>query len=217
VAKCPVRDAYAPIVRSVRRLTGVIFLCGYRFLRRGWAKSFSVASSGAFASFGAHTVIEPPVRLDGEQRIAVGSGVYIGAGSWLQTHPPADGVTLEIGDGTSIAGNCVLSAVSNVKLGCRVLLARGVYISDHSHAFGHPTNAVLDQGVDRVGGVEIADGAWIGENAVICPGVRIGRGAVVGANSVVLESVPDNAVAVGAPARVVRRHGTRAALAATAS
>jgi acetyltransferase-like isoleucine patch superfamily enzyme len=36
------------------------------------------------------------------------------------------------------------------------------------------------------------------------PGVRIGRGAVIGANSVVLTDVPDRAVAVGAPARVVR-------------
>ena len=64
---------------------------------------------------------------------------------------------------------------------------------------------MLAQGVTRVAPVEIGDGAWLGENVVIGPGVRIGRGAVVGANAVVLQSVPDHAVAVGAPARVVRR------------
>lgn len=56
----------------------------------------------------------------------------------------------------------------------------------------------------RYAPVLIDDGAWLGQNLVVCPGVRIGKGAVVGANSVVLSNVPDNAVAVGAPARIVR-------------
>jgi acetyltransferase-like isoleucine patch superfamily enzyme len=92
----------------------------------------------------------------------------------------------------------------SVRLGRKVLLARNVYISDHSHAFADVTRAVLDQGITKVEPVEIGDGAWLGQNVVVGPGVRIGRGAVVGANSVVLEDVPDYAVAVGAPARVVR-------------
>jgi acetyltransferase-like isoleucine patch superfamily enzyme len=64
---------------------------------------------------------------------------------------------------------------------------------------------IIDQGIDRVAPVVIEDGAWLGENVVVCPGVTIGRGAVVGANSVVLHDVPARSVAVGAPARV-RRH-----------
>jgi acetyltransferase-like isoleucine patch superfamily enzyme len=85
-----------------------------------------------------------------------------------------------------------------------VLLARGVYIADHGHAFDDRTRAVLDQGIDRVAPVEIGEGAWLGQNVVVGPGVRIGRGAVIGANAVVLDDVPDHAVAVGVPARVVR-------------
>ena len=148
-------------------------------------KPFSLASSGAFASFGARSVIEPPVRLVGEARISIGSDVFIGAGSWLQTldGPDRPGV-LEIGDGTSIAGTCVLSAARSVRLGRKVLLARNVYISDHIHAYNDPRRAVLDQGLDRLESVEIQDGAWLGQNVVVCPGVTIGRGAVIGANSV---------------------------------
>ena len=112
---------------------------------------------------------------------------------------------LEIGSGTRIVGDCVLSAASSVRLGSKVLLARNVYISDHTHAYGDPRRAVLDQGIDRLEPVVIDDGAWLGQNVVVCPGVRIGRGAVVGANAVVLEDVPDHAVAVGVPATVVRR------------
>ena len=71
---------------------------------------------------------------------------------------------------------------------------------------------MLDQGVTDVRPVEICDGAWLGQNVVICPGVRVGRGAVVGANSAVRDDVPDYAVAVGAPARVVREFGRVAQL-----
>ena len=89
--------------------------------------------------------------------------------------------------------------------GKNVLLARNVYVADHQHAFADPTRAVIHQGITRIAPVEIADGAWLGENVVVGPGVRIGRGAVVGANAVVLEDVPDRSVAVGVPARVIRR------------
>jgi lipopolysaccharide O-acetyltransferase len=138
----------------------------------------------------------------------VGSDVFVGAGSWLQVlEGPGDEPALAIGDGTSVAGGCVLSAAWSVRLGQKVLLARNVYVSDHVHAFRDLERAVLEQGVDRVEPVEIGDGAWLGQNVVVCPGVSIGRGAVIGANSVVREDVPDYAVAVGAPARVVRYFG----------
>ena len=185
-------------------MVGRGFLGSYRLVGRLWAKTFSVLGAGAFASFGARTVLQPPTRLSGERRIWIGDDVFVGAGTWLQVvgHEEGD-VALTIGSGSGIAGNCVLSAAESVRLGDRVLLARGVYVSDHSHAFEDTSRAVLDQGITRIEPVEVCDGAWLGENVVVCPGVRIGRGAVVGANSVVLNDVPDHCVAVGAPARIV--------------
>jgi acetyltransferase-like isoleucine patch superfamily enzyme len=194
--------------RSSNRLEHVLgraFVRSYRLVVRARSKAFSVAAAGAFAEFGRRSVIQPPVRLKGEGRISVGDDVFVGAGSWLQTLD-GDGFAgnLRIGDGTSIAGTCVLSAACSVTLGRKVLLARNVYISDHIHQYDDPGTAILDQGLGRLEPVEIGDGAWLGQNVVVCPGVRIGRGAVVGANSVVTEDVPDRALAVGAPARVVR-------------
>lgn len=198
----------APIIGEVGGLTQVVGAASlrlYRLARRARAKCFSLACGGAFASFGRGTVIEPPVRISGERRIALGSGVYVGEGSWLQALDGfGDEVAISIGDGTSIAGSCVLSAARSVTLGKNVLLARNVYVADHSHAFGDLSAPVLAQGVDEIAPVLIDDGAWLGQNVVVCPGVRIGKGSVVGANSVVLGDVPDNAVAVGAPARIVR-------------
>jgi len=196
------RQAAGPARRSVGHGSATL----YRFASRAWAKAFSLATSGAFAGFGSRSVIQPPVRLSGEGRIAVGSNVFVGSGSWLQVIPgEGDEVAISIGDGTSIAGMCVLSAVRSVVLGPGVMLARGCYVADHAHAYGDDDVAIQDQGVTNVAPVEIAEGAWLGENAVVLPGVRIGRGAVIGANSVVSHSVPDRAIAAGVPARIIRQ------------
>lgn len=185
---------------------GVPVVGAYRALQRGRDKVFSLAISSSFASFGRHSVIQPPVRIAGESLISVGAGVFVGAQSWLQVI--ADGgdgsPRLRIGDGTCVAGRCVISAVEQITIGRSVLMAGNVYIADHSHAFGEISRPVLDQGIDRIGAVEIGDGAWLGQNSVVLPGVRVGARAVVGANSVVRSDVPDGAVVAGTPARLLR-------------
>lgn len=187
-------------------LVGPLFLFLYRFSVRLKSKAFSLLSAGAFAHFGKRTVLGTPIRLSGEKRISIGDGVFVGAGCWLQAIPDGENqsVAIAIGSGTSIAGNCVISAVRQVVLEESVLLARNVYISDHIHKYSQIGEPVLSQGLDKIRPVLIKRGAWLGQNVVICPGVTVGAGSVVGANSVVTESIPDFCVAVGAPARVVK-------------
>jgi len=52
--------------------------------------------------------------------------------------------------------------------------------------------------------VHIADNVWVGFDAVITGGVSIGRGAVIGCKAVITENIPQYAVAVGNPCRIVR-------------
>lgn len=189
-------------------LLGRVILNTYRSMTRVRDKMFSVAVGGAFARFGDHTVIQLPVRLHGEGRIAVGSGVFVGGSSWLQTLGDSTaGVAITIGDGTSIAGHCVVSAAESVWIGRRVAIARGTYIADHIHAYDRPDLPIADQGIANIAPVRIEDGAWIGENAIVSPGATIGAGAVIGANSVVTGDIPPHSLAIGIPARVVRRFG----------
>src|SRR4051794_34857706 len=70
-------------MKSIARL----FLFAYRMSIRLKCKCFSLLVAGAFAQFGKKTVLMCPVRLSGEDRIAIGHKVFIGAGSWLQTLP----------------------------------------------------------------------------------------------------------------------------------
>jgi acetyltransferase-like isoleucine patch superfamily enzyme/acyl carrier protein len=198
-------DGLLPGSRPLRRGAGRASLAAYRSLRRARNKLLSLLWSGSFAAFGPQSVIESPVRLSGESRIAIGSNVYIGSDSWLQAFGDGDAVVLRLGDRVSVAGHCVFSAVHSIWIGDAVSFARGVYVSDHAHAYRDVSRAILDQGIEGVEAVEIGDGAWIGENAVILPGTRIGRGAVIAANSVVSGNVPAHAVAAGIPARVISR------------
>lgn len=178
----------------------------YRMIQDSYSKALSLVIAGGFHHWGHGSVVRPPVRVSGERWISVGSGVHFGAGCWLNADPigMADAPVMLIGDGCSFAGGCVISAVSQVRIGREVLVARNVYIADHDHAYLDVSQAIMRQGVASVDQVIIGDGAWLGQNCVVTSGVRIGRGAVVAANAVVTKDVPDYSLAAGAPAKVVK-------------
>jgi acetyltransferase-like isoleucine patch superfamily enzyme len=178
------------------------------FIQRSIAHAQTRLVRGSFASFGAASVLFPPVRLAGVEGVSIGSGVYVGAGCWLQGRmtEAGDGVAapaLRIGNRVSISGYATLSAFESVVIEDDVLIAAGVYVCDHTHAIAGSL-PVRDQGITGIAAVRIGRGAWIGQNSVIMPGVSVGSGAVVGANSVVTSDVPARSVAAGSPARVIR-------------
>jgi len=185
----------------------VIIFKIFRLVIRVRDKLCSLFFSQVFHRFGARSVIRLPVRLGGEKSIEIGNFVFVGSNCWIEVievDVAKDGAVISIGDRTSIAGDCTITAVSCVDIGCGVLIARFVHISDHSHAWGSNEKPIREQGISKIAAVKICDGAWIGHGAIICPGVTIGKNAVVGANSVVRHDVPDYSVAAGVPARIIR-------------
>jgi Acetyltransferase (isoleucine patch superfamily) len=184
---------------------------GFLKVHRGWlrlcAKAFTVLARGDFRRLGARSTLSLPIRLHGTEHIAIGERVFVGPNSWLEVLSPEEKrpqPALQIGDGTSIAGFCTITSRRGVVIERNVLIARYAYISDHAHAHAAQDLPIKEQGIADVAPVRIREGAWLGQNVVVCPGVTIGRNAVIGANSVVKTDVPDFCVAVGAPARVVR-------------
>lgn len=81
-----------------------------------------------------------------------------------------------------------------------------MYITDCDHEYRNVVVPVIDQGIVQKGQkVSIGDGSYIGINAVIVGNVEIGKHCVIGANSVVTKDVPDYSVAVGSPAKVIKK------------
>ena len=81
-----------------------------------------------------------------------------------------------------------------------------MYITDCDHEYRDINVPVIDQGIVQRGQmVSIGEGSYIGINAVIVGNAKIGKHCVIGANPVVTKDVPDYCVAVGSPARVIKK------------
>lgn len=122
-----------------------------------------------------------------------------------------------IGEGSYVAAPFSGAMIQNLKIGKNVFInsnllamARGgITIEDDAQIAGNVSllsnnHDPYDRQILLCKPVLIKKGAWIGANAVILPGVCIGKHAIVGAGSVVTKDVPDYAVVVGNPAKVIR-------------
>ncbi|HUR81053.1 MAG TPA: DapH/DapD/GlmU-related protein [Thermoanaerobaculia bacterium] len=153
---------------------------------------------------GDNVVIDDNCLIDakGESNrgITIGSGVFIGRNTILS----CKNGDIELGDGANIGFNCEIFSASSVRIGRETLVAAYCYVIGGDHDFGDPSQPILTQ-ERRSAGVTVGAGAWLGAGAKILDGVTVGDRAVVGAAAVVRASVPDGAIAVGIPAKVVGR------------
>ena len=105
-----------------------------------------------------------------------------------------------------------IAAMEQVHIGNNVLIASHVYISDNSHGCYKGSDDDTSPNIPPINRayytspVCIGDNVWIGEGVMIMPGVTIGSGAVIGAHSVVNIDIPKDCIAVGAPARVIKKY-----------
>ena len=112
------------------------------------------------------------------------------------------GFLIEGGENGFINYNCTILDTARVKLGRNILIGPNVQIYCPMHPLDYRERAT---GVEHGEPVTIGDDCWRGGGTVICPGVTIGNRCIIGAGSVVVKDIPDDSVAVGNPARVVRR------------
>jgi len=110
---------------------------------------------------------------------------------------------LRIGDNSGVGYECFIEATGPVKIGDWVRMGPRVSMFTTNHNFSMKDQLVKQQGYS-VGRLDIGDDVWLGANVTILQNVSIGTGAVIGAGSVVVKDIPDYAIAVGNPARVVK-------------
>jgi acetyltransferase-like isoleucine patch superfamily enzyme len=108
-----------------------------------------------------------------------------------------------IGERTYINRNTIIDACSRVQIGDDCAIGPNCYITDHDHTFSagkRPLNSPLNSR-----STIIKNEVWIGANVVILKGVTIGKRSIVGAGSVVTKNIPENAVVVGNPAKIIKK------------
>lgn len=115
----------------------------------------------------------------------------------LKTHPK-----IHIGAHTYINRHTFLDATLSLRIGQHCAIGPGCYLTDHDHgqAMGLPPLAQPMVAVPT----QLGDRVWLGANVVVLKGVTIGNDVIVGAGSVVTKDLPQGAIAVGNPARVIK-------------
>ena len=154
---------------------------------------------------GNNVIIEDNCVIDakGESNrgISIGNNVMIGRNSILS----CKNGDLNIGDNTIITLNSYIQSAKRVDIGKNVGIGAYCFIiGGGEHEMSRTDIPILAQG-QIIKGITIEDNAMIGTGAKVKDGITIGRDAFVGAGALVTKSIPEFSVAVGVPAKVIRK------------
>lgn len=149
-----------------------------------------------------------PFRATNIHNLRFGSNVFIGDNVWFDL---GEKIRVYIGENSKIGRFCQISGgwgedEDYIWIGKNVLMGDRVFITASDHDYSDVTKPVVEQKVVSKGNITIEDDSWIGIGVCILSNVKIGKHAVIGANAVVVNDVPQYSVAVGNPAKVVKRY-----------
>lgn len=109
---------------------------------------------------------------------------------------------IRLGEGTFVNANCTFLDGAFITIGAHTLVGPCVQIYTPHHPVDYLSRR---EPHEYAYPVSVGDDCWIGGGAILCPGVHIGHRCIIGAGSVVTHDIPDGFVAVGNPARVIRK------------
>ncbi len=180
------------------------------------------ASCGRGVVFGRHVVIRHPskIRLGdgvvvddngvldakgaGNRGIAIGSRVFIGRNTIVY----CKGGNITLGDRVNLGSNCQVFSSNELTVGAGTVVgAYSYFLSGGEYDFTSPVPFADQAGMETKGPLTIGANGWIGARVTVLDGACIGEHVVIGAGAVVVKPVPDNSLAVGVPARVIRSLG----------
>ena len=152
---------------------------------------------------GDNVVIDDNCVLDAKgaqnRGIYIGNRVFIGRNTILNCKN--GDIILE--DEANIGASCHIFSASNVTVGASNLFAAYTYLVGGTHNFDNPSVPVLHQSRSSEG-IKLGPGGWLGAHVTVFDGVNIGKNVVIGAGAIVNKDIPDYAIAVGNPVKVLK-------------
>lgn len=175
----------------------------------GYLRLFVFLIRTKLLSFNAR-LIRFPIEIRGRKYIDFGANLTTGVGCRFEAFSKNPTKRIIFGCNVQVNDYVHISAMERISIGNNVLMASHIYISDNSHGFykGEHQSSPNEAPILRsyyVAPVEIGDNVWIGEVVIVMPGVTIGKGCIIGANSVVTKSISSYCMAVGQPAKVIKK------------
>jgi len=137
------------------------------------------------------------IRIGNNAHIITARDRFVSLSTWAFAEHQGH---IDIGDNCLICPGVRIDSASQVTIEDNCMLAAGTYITDADwHDIYDRTLTI-----GTTAAVTLKENAWIGDGATVCKGVTVGRNSIVGAGAVVTADVPDNVIAAGNPARVVK-------------
>jgi acetyltransferase-like isoleucine patch superfamily enzyme len=140
------------------------------------------------------------IRVRKNGRIIIKNGVKMGTHVWLVAANDND---LVINEKSNIGSYNIFNGGHGFEMGKYCITAAFVYInsSDHYHKKGE---YIQNQGFYG-DSIIIGNDVWLGGHVFVNTGIEIGSGSVIGAGSVVTKNIPENSIAVGVPAKIIKK------------
>lgn len=156
-------------------------------------------------------LIRTPIAVRGKQYIDFGSNLTTGRNCQIEVNGDHDRKCLIFGRNVNIGNNVRIQCAEKITIGNNVLMGSRITIIDNSHGrySGDEQDSPLTAPNERplkTAPIVIGDNVWIGDGVIIQEGVTIGKGTVIGANSVVTCDLPENIIAGGIPAHVIKKY-----------
>ena len=176
------------------------WLCALRFLRLKVTKPWVKTEGFVF--------LGPKVDITcrrGYGRLTLGKWAFIGRGNAIRCHEG----NLRIGSKVVLGATNTINCYLDIEIGDESILADWIYICDFDHRFDDLEMPIRKQGIVK-SPVKIGANVWLGEKVTVLRGVTIGDGAVIASHALVNRDIPENAIAGGVPAKVLKFRGKEA-------
>lgn len=154
--------------------------------------------------------IQKPFVLHCENNIVIGNSFAAQAGCRIETYEgySNNSVKIIIGDNVTLNYRTHIGAINYVEIGDGTLTGSDVLIVDHNHGENKDLEELNIRPRMRPlyspGPVIIGENVWIGDKACILPAVKIGNNSIIGAGSIVTHDIPEDCIAAGNPARIIK-------------
>ncbi len=162
-----------------------------------------------YGSCGKKSLIYNPLLITNKKNIYMGDNVFFRDGARIEIIKEWQNQKFDsklvIGSNTSFEQNSHITSAGSIKIGHDCVFSARTMITNINHDYKTLSTNVLKQKL-ICNDVVIGDYCFVGMDVKIFPGVTIGDNVIIGANSIVMHDIPSYCVAVGCPAKVIKKY-----------
>lgn len=152
-------------------------------------------------------IVKTGVQINKPRQVYLGKRVCLNRYVTIYLNKISDKIPIvKIGDNVLIGAYSSIGCSNEIIIEDNVMLAPHVHITDRNHSYEDIKTPISKQPAVSPGSVIIGKDTWLGYGVQVMPNVKIGRHCVIAAGSIITKDIPDYSVAVGMPAKVIKRY-----------